>query len=141
LFLLSVVPASLLCTVLFAIAWPPAKAIQHLAILASFGCIVAWAALRAFGKIPFTCAWQPGKTLIHMAFLGVLGVLFVLGKVAWYETRALGTVDAWAGATGAAGVALFLRWFASRSGAAVKFDDPPAPAVMDLGLHRDGVLL
>ena len=123
--------------------WPWHMAAGHLLVLALIGAIVAEACLAGFRKIPFTCSYQPGKSRANMAFLLGAIFLFLITKGARWERDALASPDACAVnllILSAIVVLLRLRTNASANAAVLQFDDPPEPAVMSLGLYRDGVL-
>ena len=125
--------------------WPWRIAAGHLVILGLIGAIVAELWLAGFRKIPFTCSYQPGKSRMNMAFL-IGGIfLFLLSRGAAWERAALDSPVAYSTTVSALAVAVAFLWHrtnsrASEDNAALLFDDPPEPAVMSLGLYRDGVL-
>ena len=125
--------------------WPWRIAAAHLAILGLVGLIVAEIWLAGFRKIPFTCSYQPGKSRMNMAFL-IGGIfLFLLSRGAAWERAALSDPVAYSITVGVLAVVVTVLRLrtnsqASNDGASLQFDDPPDPAVMSLGLYRDGVL-
>jgi CubicO group peptidase (beta-lactamase class C family) len=144
LLLLAVLPVWVLTAV--ACLWMQAgwANMGHLAVLALLGLMVADLCLLAFRKVPFTCSWLPGKSRIHMAFLGALGVLVGGANAARLERIALRDVSGAAILLGSMAVAwLTIRLIASKLGRGeeeLRFEEEAEPAVMTLGLHRDGVL-
>jgi CubicO group peptidase (beta-lactamase class C family) len=145
LYALALAPTWMILAALLFWVWPWRIAAEHLTILALIGIIVAELWLADFSKIPFTCSYQPGKSKFHMAGL-IFGILmfFVIRGSAW-ERSALDSPGLFAVAAGGlALIAILLRYRtntqARAEDAALKFDDPPDPAVLSLGLYRDGVL-
>ena len=123
--------------------WPWRPAAGHLAILALIGLILAELCLYKFDKIPFTCSYLPGKSHIHMAILGAFSLLGFTIMSTEYERQALeepvrfvpaliGLVCVWACA----------RWrtaaHARSEEAGVQFEEAEDPAILALGLNRDG---
>lgn len=144
LFLLAVAPVWLVCAVLFLSLWPWRPAVGHLVILGLWGLLLAYLTLHGFQKIPFTCSYLPGKSMFHMAFLAALGLLLLLSRGVALESQALGDPARYAQVAivlgGAVAVARWRTVAAGRSdGTIVQFEDVEAPAIMSLGLHRDGV--
>jgi CubicO group peptidase (beta-lactamase class C family) len=125
--------------------WPWRIAAGHLVILGLAGLIVAELWLAGFRKIPFTCSYQPGKSRVNMVFL-IGGIfLFLLARGAAWERAALASPVASAITVAALVIVVILLRVRTKSRAsaddrALQFDDPPDPAVMSLGLYRDGVL-
>ena len=145
LFVLAVAPVWLISAAFFLSIWPWRPAVGHLVILGLWGMILAWICLHAFRKIPFTCSWLPGKSFFHMAFLAALGLLFLIGEGAAYEWHALRDANSYAWTVCAlTAVAILVRWrtvaLEGSDEAIVEFEEKPPPAVLGLGLHRDGVL-
>jgi hypothetical protein len=112
-------------------------------VLGLLGSLLAYISLFGFHKIPFTCSYLPGKSQIHMIWLAVLGFQLLIGECVRIERRALDHPGSYAIMVAVFVIAvLCARWQAvsgsASDGAMVQFEDLPAPAVMSLGLHRDG---
>jgi CubicO group peptidase (beta-lactamase class C family) len=142
---LALAPMWLALAVLFFRLWPFRIAARHLLILAFIGIIAAEFSLAGFPKIPFACAYQPGKSRFHMIG-GTFGAfLFLMYKGARWERSALASPLLYAVTVVALALAAILlrrrtKAQAHSEGASLQFDDPPEPAILSLGLHRDGVL-
>jgi hypothetical protein len=139
LLLLAVVPVWIASAVLCLRLWPWRQAAGHLALLALLGLLIGELAMRGFCKIPFTCSYLPGKSQVHMVFLGALGLMWgVLLGVKW-EREALRD---WRSILPLlvlfAAAAACVRW-ARDDEEEIRFEEEMAPAVLELGLHRDGV--
>jgi hypothetical protein len=144
LFVLAVAPVWCISAVYFLSIWPWRPAVSHLVILGIWGMILAWISLHGFQKIPFTCSWLPGKSVVHMVCLAALGVLFLIGRLAAFERRALDDPVAYAKLLAIFALAVVVvRWRtvaqARSEESFVQFEELPPPAVMALGLRRDGV--
>jgi hypothetical protein len=145
LLLLSAAPVWLGSAALCLGLWPWRQAAGHLVILGLLGVLLADICLHGFRKIPFTCSYLPGKSQVHMVFLGALGLMyFVLLSVkferqALQEPRIITTMLVLFGLA-----AVGVRWGAAALARLekeeVQFEEAPAPAVLELGLHRDGVM-
>jgi hypothetical protein len=101
--------------------------------------------LAGFSKIPFTCSYQPGKSRFHMTgvIFGILMFFAIRGSA--LERSALDSPRLFAITAGALALIAFLLRYrtngrAREEGAALQFEDPLEPAVLSLGLYRDGVL-
>lgn len=142
LLVLAVIPAWL-ASAAFMTGAPRREAVTHMAILAVFGIIAAELCLYGFRKIPFTCAYLPGKTRVNLINLAGYGVFMVLAQLADFEASLLSNPAkaAWFTA-GLAAAAIALRRYvdglAKSEAAAVQFEDLDTPAVLTLGLNRDG---
>jgi len=145
LLLLSAAPVWTVCAVLCGVMWPWREAAGHLALLGLLGIVLADIALFQFRKLPFTCSYLPGKSQVNMVFLAAAGLMWLVILGVKLERRLLqepGTT------------AIMLALFASAAIAvrlmatALSIDEPedpryeeaPVPAVLELGLHRDGAL-
>jgi hypothetical protein len=132
---------------LFLGLWPGREAAWHVAILGLLGALIAEVCLRGAQKIPFTCSWLPGRSNFHIAFGVVLWLgLVLINQGVRFELRAIG--DAHIGAATVAGLAVAivsLRYLnaadARSEGAELRFEDEMTPAVMELGLSRDGAFM
>jgi hypothetical protein len=145
LYTIALAPVWLLAAALLFWLWPWRIAAGHLAILALIGIIVAELFLAGFRKIPFTCSYQPGKSRFNMAGLLFLIFLFLGFRVASWEASALAKPALYAITAGVFALFAVLARYrtnvqARTEGAALQFDDPPEPAILSLGLYRDGVL-
>jgi hypothetical protein len=101
--------------------------------------------LRGFRKIPFTCSYLPGKSQVHMVFLGALGLTYFVLLSVKFEQQALQEPGSMATMLVLFGLAVVcVRWgtaaLAKGDDAALQFEEAPEPAVLELGLHRDGVV-
>ena len=103
-------------------------------------------ALQGFHKIPFTCSYLPGKSSFHLVVLGAMGMIWAMLLGAIHEWRALSDTGmylrlltvlliVWAAARWRAG------WLAKAEESKLRFEEEEAPAVLELGLHRDGVVV
>jgi CubicO group peptidase (beta-lactamase class C family) len=145
LLLLSVAPVWLGTAVACLAIWPGRQNAAHLAVLALVGFIVADLCLMGFRKIPFTCSYLPGKSRVHMVLLVGLILLATGPDTALLERHALrGT-----GGTLLVLTLLVVAWVAIRRIAMMlarsqeqelRFEEEMPPVVMELGLHRDGVM-
>jgi len=145
LYALSLAPVWLATAAVLARTWPWKPAAVHLAVLGLFGGIVVELLLLNFRKIPFTCSYLPGKSnmiviLVAFVMLGFSALIDALN----FEMRALMHHDRslWRMLAALAGAACALRlcaWWRTRAEVgAIEFEDVPEPAVMALGLNRDG---
>ena len=107
--------------------------------------IVVDLCLLRFPKIPFTCSYLPGKSRVHMVVLVALGVLVMGPDTALFERHVLrGT-----GGTVLMLALLIIAWvavrratlaLAKREEQELRFEEEMHPVVLELGLHRDGVM-
>jgi hypothetical protein len=125
--------------------WPWRQAAGHLAVLGLLGMLLADLGMRGFRKIPFTCSYLPGKSQVHMVFLGAVGLVRAVllsvkvERQALQEPRAMAWMVALCGAAaigGRLGTAALARWDEEE----LRFEEEATPAVLELGLHRDGVM-
>ena len=145
LFVLAVAPvwlgsAALLCSI-----WPWRAVLQHLVVLGLWGMILAYASLYGFQKIPFTCSYLPGKSNMTFAFLGFWVYVNLVAGGANLERRALDRPASFAAmAALLAAAALCVRWRtiarAKSEESEVQFEETMPPAILVLGLNRDGVV-
>jgi CubicO group peptidase (beta-lactamase class C family) len=143
LLLLSVAPVWLVSAVACLRIWPVAQAAAHLAVLGLLGIIVVDVALWGFRKIPFTCSYLPGKSQAHMVFLGACGLGWIVAQSAIFEQKALQTRGSMAAVLVLLSVAAFavrrhVRTSARSGNRELQFEEAAAPAVLELGLFRDG---
>ena len=138
LLLLSAAPVWLGSAVLCLRLWPWRQAAGHLALLGLLGMLLADLALRGFRKLPFTCSYLPGKSQVHMVFLGAAGLMWLvmlgvkLERQALQDSRGIAAMLVLFGAA-----AVCARW-AREDEEALRFEEEATPAVLELGLHRDG---
>jgi hypothetical protein len=145
LLLLSVAPVWLASAVLCLRLWPWRLAAGHLVVLGLLGMLLADICLLGFRKIPFTCSYLPGKSQVHMVFLGAALLMWAVMLSVNYERQALEEPRGMAAMLALFGMAaicvrLGTAALASFEDEELQFEEAPAPAVMDLGLHRDGVM-
>ncbi len=147
LFALAVVPAWLASAAAILLDVAVEQAAGHLAVLGLVGFVLAELCLQSFRKIPFTCSYLPGKTHFNIAVMVFVGLVVLMKDGAEVEGRALvgngrslaafgyfrdrGGFAAMAGGMVAVGLA-------GSPEEEIEFEDTPAPAVMVLGLNRDG---
>jgi hypothetical protein len=144
--LLCVLPVWLVSAAVCLRLWPLAQAAAHLAVLGLFAILLVDIALWGFRKIPFTCSYLPGKSQVHMVFLGAVGLLWLLAQSVVFEQQALqkpGTTAAVLALLGVVVVALrlHLRALAGSDERDLQFEEEPTPAVLELGLFRDGAVV
>ena len=97
-------------------------------------------ALRGFWKLPFTCSYLPGKSQVHMVFLGAVGLMWgVMLGVKW-ERQALQEPHRMAAMLLLFGVAAICGRWVRPDEEELRFEEEATPAVLELGLHRDGVM-
>jgi hypothetical protein len=135
---------SLLLLAVLLADWPWRLAVSHLAMLGLLGTIAADASLYRFRKIPFTCTYLPGKSQVHMVFLACYGFLLLVFQAARLEQAALASPAELAAMLAAmcAGAVLVRHYSKAQLHAdweGVRFEESATPAVLRLGLNRDGV--
>jgi CubicO group peptidase (beta-lactamase class C family) len=145
LLLLAVAPVWLVTAVACLALWPGRQTAAHLAVLGLLGMIVVEVCLLRFPKIPFTCSYLPGKSRFHMALLVALGLLLTGPETALLERHALRETGSMAlmlalMAVFWAAVRLTTMKLARREEQELRFEEEVIPVVMELGLHRDGVM-
>jgi CubicO group peptidase (beta-lactamase class C family) len=145
LLLVSVAPVWLITALAGLMIWPGRQNAEHLVILGLLGMIVADICLLRFRKIPFTCSYLPGKSRVHMVILIALGVLLTGPETAMLERHALRQT----GSTMVMIALLLVVWVAVRQTTSalarreeqeLRFEEEEPPAILELGLHRDGVM-
>jgi hypothetical protein len=144
LFVLAVIPVLAASAAVFFAMWPWRAAAGHLAVLGLLGTLFAEICLHNFHKIPFTCSYLPGRSYMHMAVLSFLGLITLIVKGAEVERRALeNSVGLAVMLGGFVILAALARWrttaMAKSPEGALLFEEAPVPAVLGLGLNRDGV--
>ena len=144
LFTLAVVPVWLIWAGVLLWLWPLRLAAGHLIVLGLLGTILVEACLYGFHKIPFTCSYLPGKANVYYLFLayGTLTV-YLLDRAAQLEQNALQSTARYAAVLLVmSALAILVRWrtmVLSRSEEAeLRFEEEEPPAVLELGLHKDG---
>jgi cation transport ATPase len=145
LLLLSVAPVWVVSTVVCFRLWPWHQAAGHLAVLTLLGMLLTDLSLCGFRKIPFTCSYLPGKSQAHMVFLAACGLVWLVHLGVTFERQALQEPRTMMAtlmllAVAAAGVRWGTAARARLDERELQFEEVPAPAVLGLGLHRDGVL-
>ncbi|MGC1107237.1 MAG: hypothetical protein WA876_11930 [Candidatus Acidiferrales bacterium] len=145
-FLLAVAPVWLISAAIFSWLWPWHEAAAHLVVLGLLGIIVADLSLWGFRKIPFTCSYLPGKSQVHMIIVAAVILISLVAQTVIWEQEALHKLQLMAAmllVLVAAAVAL--RWhiteLASSDELGLQFEEEGTPAVLELGLYRDGVAL
>jgi hypothetical protein len=145
LLLLAVAPVWVTTAFTCLLLWPWRPAMIHSAILGLTGVILIDISVYGFRKIPFTCSYLPGKSAIHMIFLAAVGLMWLVAESAELERRALQEpVRTIAMVTLLSVTAVGLRWGISMRAQAeisdLQFEEEEAPAVLELGLFRDGAV-
>jgi len=145
LFVLAVAPVWLASATFFLSIWPWQAAMEHLMILGLWGMAGAYVSLIGFQKIPFTCSYLPGKSYFHIGLLVAMVLMPLLGKGVEFESRALSDPVCYSKILIVLAIAaIAVRWrsiaLAKSDEAIVQFEELPPPAILSLGLHRDGVL-
>jgi hypothetical protein len=145
LLLLSVAPVWLGSAALCLRLWPWRQAAGHLALLGLLGMLLTDIGLHGFRKIPFTCSYLPGKSQVHMVFLGAVGLMWFVMLSVRYERQALQEPQSMTAMLVLFGLAAAcVRWgttaLARLEAEDLQFEEMQAPAVLELGLHRDGVM-
>jgi hypothetical protein len=145
LLVLAVAPVWLATAVACLAIWPGRQNAAHLVVLGLVGMIVADICLLGFRKIAFTCSYLPGRSRFNIVFLGAFGVLWLGSEAVIFERHALRH-------TGSMALMLALlavAWVTVRRTAVtlargeeqeLRFEEEQSPAVLGLGLHRDGVM-
>jgi CubicO group peptidase (beta-lactamase class C family) len=145
LLLLSVAPVWLATALACLWIRPDRQNAAHLVVLGLLGMIVADLCLLRFRKIPFTCSYLPGKSRVHMVLLVALCVLLTGPETAVAERHALREI----GSMLVMLALLVMVWVAVRWTTKAlargdeqepRFEEEEPPAVLGLGLHRDGVM-
>jgi hypothetical protein len=144
LLLLSVAPVWLASAVFCLWLWPWQQAALHLAALALTGLVLVELCLHGFQKIPFTCSYLPGKSQLNLAFLAAAALLQIIGLSARYEQQVLEDPVRFAVILLILGILVVIaRWrtvSSASSDEAVQFEEEATPAILTLGLNRDGVV-
>jgi CubicO group peptidase (beta-lactamase class C family) len=143
LYVLAVIPVWATAAAVFLLLWRWRAAAGHLVLLGLLGAIVAELCLRNFRKLPFTCSYLPGRSYAHIAVLSLIAVVLLIIQGAELERRALESPAGTAAMLGLFGIlfALVRRRTAAQAdspGSTLQFEEAPTPAIMGLGLNRDG---
>lgn len=146
LLLLAVAPFWAVSAVVCLRLWPWRQAAVHLIVLALLGMILADIALYGFRKIPFTCSYLPGKSPVHLIFLVAVGLMWLVTQSVVLEQQALQEPRNTIAMLMLLGViAAGVRWrvvVLERSDErGLQFEEEAAPAVLELGLFRDGAVI
>ena len=146
LFTLAVAPVWTIWAAVLLWLWPWRPAAGHLAVLGLLGTILVEACLYGFHKIPFTCSYLPGKANVYYLFFAyaLLAVTF-LDRAAVLERNTLQNLAQYATVllvlTISAVLVRWRTWASSQAeGAELRFEELALPAVLELGLYRDGTL-
>ena len=145
LLLLSVAPVWMVTAAICLWIRPDRQNAGHLVVLGLLGMIVADLCLLRFRKIPFTCSYLPGKSRMNMVFLGAFGVLLLSSEALTLERDALRDTGSMAAMLALlAVVSICVRWttvtLGRREEQEPRFEEEAPPAVLGLGLYRDGVM-
>ena len=145
LLLLSVAPVWLFSAVACLWLWQWRQAATHLIVLSLLGIIFIDIALYDFRKIPFACSYLPGKSQVHMVVIAVVLVMTLVPQSVIWEQRAL--LNPWTMVEMlalASLTAVGVRWgtatLAKSDETGLRFEEE-APALLELGLYRDGAVL
>jgi hypothetical protein len=145
LFVLSVGPVWLASAAVLLSAWPWRPVVGHLVILGLWGTILAFVSLYGFHKIPFTCSYLPGKSKVNLMFVAAGGLLQAIGFGIAAELRALRNPASYAELVAVLSIAAAYCWWrtvalAKAEESVVLFEEEESPAILGLGLFRDGAL-
>ena len=146
LLLLSVAPVWLVSTVVCFWLWPWRPAAAHVLVLGLLGIILADVALIGFRKIPFTCSYLPGKSQVHLIVVAVVVLMSLIAQSVIFEQQALRKPFQLAAvlvllAVAAVALRRHITELASSDELGLQFEEEGTPAVLELGLYRDGVVL
>lgn len=146
LLLLSVAPVWLISAAACFWLWPWTQAAAHLMVLGLLGIILADVALLGFRKIPFACSYLPGKSQVHIVVIGVAILIMLVAQSVVWEQEALQKPGMMATMLALLGIAAaVIRWrvtvLARLDEEGLQFEEEGTPAVLELGLYRDGVAL
>lgn len=142
LFTLAVAPAWVISAILVR-NLPWRQMLVHLIVLILLASVLVDVSLYGFRKIPFTCTYLPGKSRIQLVALAGYGCLAMLLQGAQFEIGVLpdGAKSAELVA-GLAAAAIAIRRYSANLARTdvegVAFEDRDPPAILRLGLNRDG---
>jgi hypothetical protein len=146
LFVLAVFPIWTIWAAVLLSVWPWRTVASHLAVLGLLGTILVELCLHDFHKIPFTCSYLPGKANVYYLFF-VYVLLFspLLHKAAELERNALQNPAHYTMVLLILSIsAILIRWrtlaLSQSEEAELRFEEVAPPAILELGLHRDGML-
>ena len=146
LFTLAVAPVWMIWAGVLLWLWPLKPALGHLVVLGLLGTILVEACLYGFHKIPFTCSYLPGKANVYYLFFAyAMLTVYALDRAALLERNAFQNTARYTIVLLVMGIsAVLARWRTlalSRSeGAELRFEEEEPPAIVELGLYRDGAL-
>jgi hypothetical protein len=133
---LAVVPICFGLLPVYVWLWGPRNALVHLAFVLSVALIARELLLFRLQKIPFTCSYVPGQANIKMAWaLYLFSFITLVSTLAALEMSVLSRP--WllaAPAAALAGLCSARAFLARRETEPLLFEDPPYPAVQELGL-------
>jgi hypothetical protein len=146
LLLISVAPVWLVSAAVCFWLWPWREAAAHLVVLGLLGMMLADIAVYGFRKIPFTCSYLPGKSQVHMAVIAaVILIVLVAQSVLWEEQALRSTAETAAMLALLGAAAGAIRWrvtvLARSDEEGLQFEEEGTPAVVELGLSRDGAVI
>ncbi|MGC2531028.1 MAG: hypothetical protein WA639_25050 [Candidatus Acidiferrum sp.] len=126
--------------------WPWRQAAGHLAVLGLLGMILVDLTLYSFRKIPFTCSYLPGKSQVHLVVCAAAVLILLVGQSVVWEQEALQKPGMMAAMLTLLGVAaVTARWrttaLARCDEEGLQFEEEGTPAILELGLYRDGAVL
>ncbi len=146
LYAIALAPFCAASATVFFCAWPWRPAAGHVAVLGILSMTIAELCLHGFRKIPFTCSYLPGTSNLHVTLL--LCLMLGLNVTYWgadFERRALSDPAQYAWMFAILTAAAVFAWRRTEGQAdsgenTLRFEEEAAPAIVGLGLHRDGVL-
>jgi hypothetical protein len=144
LLIMAATPAWVIWSAIFLVVWPWRPAIGHIVILGLFGAGLTEFCLAGAQKLPFTCSYLPGRSNFHITFwLSVMLIVALIDFWAAFERQALENLARYvmvvvAMLLAAAAARYYATAGARSEGAEVRFEEETTPAVMALGLGRDG---
>lgn len=145
-YVLAIAPVWFMLTLALLWLWPLRYALEHSVVLLLLAAIATELCVHGLQKLPFTCSYLPGKSYFHMVILAFLGLMILSMRGAVVERVALDHAGQFAVLIGTLTLIFaLLRWRTWREShaawSALQFEDPREPAVMSLGLGRDGVMI
>jgi len=143
LLLLSVAPVSVGAAALLLALWPWKAAAGAVLVLALLGAILTEVFLAGAQKIPFTCLYLPGKSQVHLRFWFCFALLMqLLNRAPELVRNALESLATYVVLAAILTVVVGLARCrtANSTEGDPRFEEEETPAVMRLGLYRDGVM-
>jgi hypothetical protein len=139
--LLGAVPIFSISSLVLLTLWPWRPAVEHLAVLALLGLILAELCLPGFKKIPFTCSYLPGSgNLQYIFWIGLLVILPLIGAASRFELQTLDRPTTYAAMIVALVISLTLaRWRTAVALRPVKrmlFDEVEPDEMLSLNLDQ-----